>query len=391
MHNILVHFQLLCLLSLAFIILLVATSCAQAAPATVKVITLREGCLAPDVAVDANGVLHVVVGLKNDAYYLRSTDNGATFSRPVKLNNEIGVTTAMGERGPKIALGKDGAIFVCWADRWSPGVKVYARLTRSLDGGKTFNPPIAMSDVSGFDGLTLTADTTGNVLSFWHINDARKPLEKQATWLYMTRSTDNGLTFSKSERLYITGHNGLACSMCMMRARMTTDGRACLVFRSATGDVRDFYVLTGKVAENDFTAVRVNTDNWKIDYCPMCGPELTLAPDGRAYCAFMTSHKVYWAVSNANITTFNLHVGTRANENDEIYPTAIANRQGDVLFLWQVGPMSVSGTAVVKWERYTTDGKTTGERGTVGTSFSGTKATAFVGADGNFYIVTTAK
>lgn len=364
---------------------------AFAAPPTVKVITLRDGCLAPDAVVDANGILHVVVGLRNDAYYLRSTDNGATFSRPVKLDDEHGVTTTMGERGPKLALGKDGAIFVCWADRWSPGVKTFARLTRSLDGGKTFSPPIAMSDVTGFDGLTLAADKAGNVLAFWHINDARKPVEKEATWLYLTRSTDNGLTFSKSERLQITGHNGLACSMCMMRARVTTDGRVCLVFRSAADNIRDFYLLTGKVTENDFTAFRVNTDNWKIDTCPMCGPELTLAPNGRAFCAFMSSHRVYWAVSDAKVTSFNLHVATRANEQDEIYPTVIANRQGDVLFLWQVGPMSVTGTAVVKWARYDADGKATGERGTVGTSFSGTKATAFVGTDDNFYILTTAK
>jgi len=60
-------------------------------------------------------------------------------------------------------------------------------------------------------------------------------------------------------------------------------------------------------------------------------------------------------------------------------------------FPWQVGPMSTSGTATVKWARYNVDGTPTGQRGVAGTSFSGTKATAMVGKDDNFYIVTTAQ
>ncbi len=53
--------------------------------------------------------------------------------------------------------------------------------------------------------------------------------------------------------------------------------------------------------------------------------------------------------------------------------------------------MAVQGTATVKWARYDKEGRATGETGVIGRSFAGTKATAFVGADDNFYIVTTAQ
>jgi hypothetical protein len=53
--------------------------------------------------------------------------------------------------------------------------------------------------------------------------------------------------------------------------------------------------------------------------------------------------------------------------------------------------MAVKGTATVKWARYDEAGTPTGEAGTVGKSFAGTKATAFVGNDDNFYIVITAQ
>ena len=88
---------------------------------------------------------------------------------------------------------------------------------------------------------------------------------------------------------------------------------------------------------------------------------------------------------------FKLHVATPANEEDEIYPSVVANRKGEVLFLWQVGPMSVTGRATVKWAIYRQDGTFIGQQGTVGVSTAGTKATAFVGTDDSFFIVTTAK
>ena len=207
---------------------------------------------------------------------------------------------------------------------------------------------------------------------------------------YYIRSADNGATFGPSEKVNLTNLSGLACSMCMMRARTGADGNVYLAFRSAEGSIRDFYVLTSRATENRFTALRVNEDNWNIDYCPMCGPELTFAPSGQSLCAFMTRKKVYWAISDSASPGYRLHASTPASEEDEIYPSAIANRQGDVLFVWQVGPMAVEGTALVKWARYDTQGKPTGEAGMVGTSFAGTKATAFVGNDDNFYIVSTA-
>lgn len=178
--------------------------------------------------------------------------------------------------------------------------------------------------------------------------------------------------------------------MCAMRARIA-DGHVYLAFRTAESNIRDFYVLRSPTAENRFTALRVNKDNWELKECPMCGPELTIGPKEELLCAFMSRHRVYWLSLSGADSSFQLHVATPADEQDEIYPSAIANRKGQVLFLWQVGPMSVTGRATVKWAVYRRNGTFTGQQGTIGVSFSGTKATSFVGTDGTFYIVTTAK
>ena len=104
----------------------------------------------------------------------------------------------------------------------------------------------------------------------------------------------------------------------------------------------------------------------------------------------MSSNHVYWAISDSGVNAFSLHVATPLNEMDELYPTAIENNSGKVLMVWQVGPMSVTDSATVKWALYNSDGSFTGQQAVVGRTFSGTKATAFVGTDDNFYIITNA-
>jgi hypothetical protein len=356
----------------------------------VDVVHLPEGALVPDVIMDKSGVLHMVYGMGDNALYVRSADNGRTFSAPVKVNTEGKVTLKMGERGPKLALGKGGSIHVVWADQWSPGVKVYPRYSRSLDGGRTFEPPRALASLYGIDGLTMAADSEGCVTVFFHHVTPGQQLEVPfAHHLYLVRSTDNGATFGPEQLMKIKDMDVLACSMCMMRARITADGNVNLALRVANDNIRDFFLMRSPKQENTFVPLRINEDRWKLMTCPMCGPELTLDPAGRMLCAFMSRHHVYWSLLEGG--RFKLHVATPAKENDEIYPAAFGNGKGQVLMVWQVGPMAVGRRATVKWALYNYDGLFTGKQGTIGVSTSGTKATAFVGTDGVFHIVTTAK
>jgi len=371
---------------LFILICVICTAQNVSASGTVKIIQAPAGSLVPDVVMDNTGVLHMVYVLNQNAYYMRSTDNGSTFTSPVKVNSGGSVEYNMGERGPKLAVGIDGVIHVVWMDHWSSGISVYARYTRSLDGGNTFEPLRAVSATSGIDGVTVAADGNNHVFVFWHTMVPQQTTIPEATWLHLTRSADNGVNFNSDTNVMITNHSGLACSMCMTRARCGSGNNVFLAFRSAENNIRDFYVLKGAVTGNNFTAVRVNSDNWNIDFCPMVGPSLEIC-NGRQYCAFMSGYHVYWAVSDTGITAFTRHVATPLNELNEIFPTAVANNSGKVLFVWQVGPMSVTDSATVKWAIYDTSGTLTGEQGTVGRTFSGTKATAFTGTDDNFYIV----
>ena len=279
-------------------------------------------------------------------------------------------------------------------DVWSPGAKTYPRHAVSVDGGKTFSKPQAVSSQPGIDGVTFAADDKGNVAVFWHMAVPKQEKIKQATFLWMARSKDNGRTFAPEEQVNVSNLGTLACSMCMMRARVAADGDVLLAYRTAEESIRDFYVLKGKITGNDFKATRVNEDKWLIPTCPMCGPEMTLDAKGRPVVAFMSRNKVYWSVADAKVEKFSGHSGTPElykDAKDEIYPAAAMNAKGEVLMVWQNGPMSTTKTASVKWATYKPDGTPDGMSGTIGTTTSGTKATVVVGADDEFYILTTAK
>src|SRR5258706_5630446 len=106
--------------------------------ANVKVIRTPHGGQVPDVVVDARGTLHMTYGQgqPGNGYYVQSRDAGKTFTDPVQLNREDDTVTCGHERGPKLALGKDGVIHAVWLGYYKKGGG--AKYTRSTDGGKTF-------------------------------------------------------------------------------------------------------------------------------------------------------------------------------------------------------------------------------------------------------------
>jgi hypothetical protein len=242
--------------------------------ADVKVMRAPRGAEVPEVALDDRGVLHMVYGIATEtgndyagpgnSYYVQSRDNGRTFTTPVQLNRPgDGWGGARMERGPKLALGKDGALHVVSLGNYKKGGGVW--YTRSTDDGKTFEPGRNLLDVqTGCDNATVAADTEGNVFVLW--TDGRlgpDPQSPTAAPIFMARSNDNGKTFFKSEEVR-HNHPGRACGCCRLESRVAGDGNLYIAFRGGYQSIRDPYLLKGRKTANDFQAIRVSKDNWKF-------------------------------------------------------------------------------------------------------------------------------
>ena len=287
----------------------------------------------------------------------------------------------------------------------------YSRSIYSDDAGATWSLPVQICDLFGTDGLNVAyGGTTPNgelVVATFHVNTSQPTNATSATWLHYSLSNDGGKTWSTPPRVVnVDGGStpAMACSMCMTQPRFDPDsGMMHIAYRSAIDNVRAFRVVSARAADaNEFKSTVVNpADNWTINYCPMNGPQLSLTPSANKgakgetqYVAFMTdsANNVSWTSRESSDpnSQFSSPVPTPRHESNERYPTAVGNAAGDVVMVWNVGPMAVSGDAAVKWACWAKGNSTASQGGLLGRSFAGTKATAVAVGTDWFMIFTTA-
>jgi hypothetical protein len=336
--------------------------------AEVRTVSLPGGGIAPDAAVDSKGVVHVVFGRESNAYYLRSTDNGRTFSSPLRINTTDAGVAVGRERGPKLALGKDGAVHAAWIGPRGKG----AWYTRLEKNGR-FAPERDVNDGGKpVDGTTLAADAGGRVFVFWI--DARLPPDSNspaAHAIFYARSNDGGATFALSRQLN-SSYPGLACACCNLEASAGADGTIRLVFRGGYQALRDMQLVETRDGDH-FTWREVHKDGWKLEGCPMSGADLrTSFPAGPAV-AWMSQGEVYYRIGDGLRLTPTTPKTTTRN-----YPLLLGSAAGDRLFAWTEG-------MELRWELTDAAGKT--RTGVEKSLTRNSRPSGFTGRDGNFYLI----
>lgn len=147
------------------------------------------GAFAPRVAVDSTGAVNIVWGDTKDslgkAVFVRSTDQGASFTEPIDVSRSSGVAF-----DPEIAVDSSDAINVVWQDT-SPGTSVIM-FSRSTDRGETFSDPKQVSTGTGVATEAAVATDSAGRLSVVWVDESTGSAEA-----YYSRSTDNGQTFSE--------------------------------------------------------------------------------------------------------------------------------------------------------------------------------------------------
>src|SRR5690242_7665135 len=89
-----------------------------AAPDVQTIRTPNNG-IQPRAILDHSGALHLLYyfgdHLHGDLFYVKSSDFGATWSSPLRVNSESGTAIAAGTiRGGEMAIGKNGRVHVAW-------------------------------------------------------------------------------------------------------------------------------------------------------------------------------------------------------------------------------------------------------------------------------------
>ncbi len=215
------------------------------------------------------------------------------------------------------------------------------QFTRSTDGGHTWSAAVTVTDdrtfgQHNFHALHAAAD--GSLHVAWL--DGREG--KSAA--YLTRSTDGGRTWEPNRRVA----TGEACPCCRAALATASDGTVYVAWRQVLpGNVRDMVVAKSTDHGNTWTApVRVHADDWVFAGRPHAGPALQVDGDNRLHIAWWTGKAkaagVYYARSDDSARTFStpLPLGT-AEFSQPAHVQLALGAAGRVAVVWDDGTKQV--------------------------------------------------
>jgi hypothetical protein len=327
----------------------------------VQLLRTPNGGIQPQ-AILHGGVLHLIYfkgdPRQGDIFYVQSTDVGKSFTKPLRVNSLPGSAIAAGNiRGAHLAIGDEGKfhrVHVAWmgsneATPKAPGgarPMLYARLDNA---GTAFEPQRnVIQGAVGLDGGGSIAAGGGQVTIVWHAPEpGQKGEENRRVW--MIRSLDNGLTFTKEEAISppTTG----VCGCCGIRVFQPYGGMAAVLYRGADGSgYRDTYLLAGDNKSRKYSGLKLH--EWKINHCPMSSWAMCEASDG-LFAGWETDGQIYFNKIGRGAGT----TGKNANPvwsapgkaGKRKHPTLASSARGQLLIAWTEG-MAWNKGGKVAWQ-----------------------------------------
>jgi hypothetical protein len=119
----------------------------------------------------------------------------------VTTNVKVDNNSTGGQHLPATSLGPFGEIYIAWVDcadtdvpTSTCNVNPLIYFARSIDGGMTFDPKVAITDGTGYaNGPKIATDEDGNIYVVWHDDRAGSNFD-----VYLAKSTNGGVSFSSS-------------------------------------------------------------------------------------------------------------------------------------------------------------------------------------------------
>jgi len=217
----------------------------------------------------ADGRVGLVFGEGQAIFFAGSRDGGRTFSPPVAVPSQ-GRLALGRHRGPRVALtggavvvtaimaaGRDDGDLIAW---------------RSTDEGRTWSAPVRLNGVAasareGLHGMAAAGDT---VAVAW------LDLRGTGTRIYTAVSHDGGATWSE-DRLAYQSPSGTVCQCCHPSVAVSAKGEIAVLFRNAVEGARDLYLTRSGDGGRTFgPAARLGSGTWKLEACPMDGGGLAM-------------------------------------------------------------------------------------------------------------------
>lgn len=290
---------------------------------------------------------------------MRSSDLGRTFSAPVMVTPEPVNLDWGPDARARIAVDPKGGLIVTFAIFRDKNFNGRAYYARSTDNGASFTKPRPITaDTTSQRFETIGVDPSGRVFAAWldkrNIAKARAAGRAYPGAALAYAWEDGEADFGKTS---IALDN--TCECCRLGLAFAGAGRPAVMFRNIfPGSVRDHAVLTFKDPATPGPLRRVSVDDWKIEACPHHGPSLAIAADGSQHAAWFTDGAarkgLFYARADSAEAPFGEARALSSPDRQPARPFLLA--QGRALHLvWK----EFDGTnAVVRWQMSSDFGRT---------------------------------
>ncbi len=247
-----------------------------------------------DVDEDAEAVVRVA----------RLAPGDSVVSSAVRVNPADVTVNAHPQAPAQVAVGPGGVLYVAWSTRQEIEGRRFPSsnlvLARSLDGGRTFQPPVFVNDdaqgvPSSHTFHDLAVGPDGAVYVAWLDSRESRPhdagehhgagSESSGTDVRIARSVDGGRTFSPGT-IVARG----SCQCCRTSLFVDEHGQVYLAWRHLYDhNIRDIALATSIDRGDSFSEPRrIHADEWQIDGCPHSGPSLTVDADRAIHVSWYT-------------------------------------------------------------------------------------------------------
>ncbi|MEQ1933925.1 MAG: sialidase family protein, partial [Fimbriimonadaceae bacterium] len=274
----------------------------------------------PQVAI-VGGQVYVAFGMGDALYLSTSSDNGLTYSEPIKVGESGKLSLGM-RRGPRIGVHKGVVTITAIYGDQGRGRDGDIVAFRSADKGKTWSEPVKVNDVagSGREGLhAMAIAPDGTLVCTW------LDLRDKGTKLFMSVSKDGGAAWSKNQLVY-DSPSGTICECCHPSLAFDAKGKLVVMFRNSLDGARDMYITESTDLKTFSPAVKLGEDSWMINACPMDGGMVSVEPNGAIQSIWRRDKKVF----RSSAAEDEQSLGEGSNP-------WMATGAGGSYFTWQIG------------------------------------------------------
>ena len=270
-----------------------------------------------------DGTIHLLYNLGDIAYYVKSSDGGATFTGPLPVVNRAARKPGLKFEGWSLAVGRAGAIYVVMStNNWQvklPNVPEGFVYTQLSPGARGFAPVRSLNGRPS-EGFSLAADNQGRVAATWLSGK-----------LYANFSSDDGRSFTPNTELNASYD---PCNCCTTRSVYAANGDLAVLYREEANNDRDMYlVIRDKVG--NLTRTRISSTPWHVNACPMTYYALASTKNGYI-AAWPTKSDIYFArIDRKGAVVLPGEVKTPGRSGMRTGLVALSGIDGSTLIAWK--------------------------------------------------------